>query len=73
MKYTALLKLRERNTKLSREDAAAELGVSMSTMNNYENGHSSPRQPLAFFLAWADLYKCTLVELADAIAATKIR
>jgi transcriptional regulator with XRE-family HTH domain len=48
---------------LSQEKAASKLGVHVTTLNKYENGHRHPSGKV--MLKMVELYKCTMDELLD--------
>ena len=51
------------NSGLSQEKAAPKLGVHVTTLNKYENGHRHPSGKV--MLKMVELYKCTMDQLLD--------
>ena len=62
--------LRER-AGLSPEAVAVALQVAVSTVRNWESGHSEPRPGVISLPRYLEVYKCSLGELVEAAQESK--
>ena len=56
---------------LTAQDVAEELGISVSTVSNWDTGRYRPRLVPSQMMKLLELYQCTLSELVEACESTE--